>query len=126
MLRSPQLCHPDQSRSPQSMICGVEGPTVETSRGREGRWRSSRNRRRESTKERQEDSVHLVELPTQAKTRLEWATRPNACFGSTSFQIGASYQPTIKEGSNLVSVGPLLVATTNQFFDQYSATSSVS
>ena len=38
-------------------------------------WRLGRNQRHENTKERQEDSVQHQNCPTQAKTRLEWATR---------------------------------------------------
>jgi hypothetical protein len=49
-----------------------------TGHGCEQRWRSSRNRGRETTKERQQDSVRLSNIPTQAKTGLEWATRPPA------------------------------------------------
>ncbi len=51
---------------------------------------------------------------------------PNACSGSTTFQIGAGYQPSVPEGSKTVPVGPLLVATENEFFDQYSSTSTAS
>ncbi len=51
---------------------------------------------------------------------------PIACSGSATFVIGASYQPSVKEGNSVVSVGPILVAATNQFFDQYSITSNVS
>lgn len=51
---------------------------------------------------------------------------PNACSGSTTFTIGAGYQPAVKEGTNVVAVGPLLVGTTNEFFDQYSVTSNQS
>ena len=40
--------------------------------------------------------------------------------------IGAGYQPVVREGGNLVNVGPLLVGTTNQFFDQYSSTNAQS
>jgi hypothetical protein len=43
----------------KAMICGVEGPCVVTSPGCKERWGSSRNRRRETTKERQQDSVRL-------------------------------------------------------------------
>ncbi len=39
-------------------------------------WRSSRNGRRENAKERREDFVQRQNCPTQAKTGLEWATRP--------------------------------------------------
>src|SRR5260370_37282647 len=53
------------------MTYGVEGPCVFVLGER--LWGSRGNRRHESTKERQENSVHC---PTQAKTRLEWATRP--------------------------------------------------
>jgi hypothetical protein len=42
------------------------------------------------------------------------------------FTIGAGYQPAVKEGSNTVPVGPLLVGTANAFFDQYSVTSNQS
>lgn len=37
-----------------------------------------------------------------------------------------SYQPAVKEGNHVVNVGPLLVGATNEFFDQYSATSNYS
>jgi len=50
----------------------------------------------------------------------------NVCSGNTTFTIGAGYQPAVKEGTNTVDVGPLLVGTTNEFFDQYSVTSSES
>ena len=43
------------------------------------RWSSSRNGRRESANERREDSA---QLPTQAKTKLEWA-RPSIAYLST-------------------------------------------
>jgi hypothetical protein len=49
-----------------------------------------------------------------------------ACSGNTVFVIGAGYQPAVHEGNNIVDVGPLLVGTTNEFFDQYSATSNYS
>lgn len=48
-----------------------------------------------------------------------------ACSGSTTFTIGLGYQPstcTAWSGGNCTTytpVGPLLVATTNEFFDQY-------
>src|SRR5712692_9680830 len=38
--------------------------------------RSSRDGRRENANERREDFVQLSIRPTQAKTGLEWATRP--------------------------------------------------
>ena len=56
----------------KAMICGVEGPvlvmpTVPKDAGdRIGI---------DDTKERQGDFVHLQNIPTQAKTGLEWATR---------------------------------------------------
>jgi hypothetical protein len=39
--------------------------------------RSSRNAPHEGGKEGREDSIQLWNFPTQAKTRLEWATRPS-------------------------------------------------
>src|SRR5260370_23852997 len=71
MFRSPQFCHRDRSRSSRAMTYGVEGPCVFVLGER--LWGSRGNRRHESTKERQENSVHCR---TQAKTRLEWGTRP--------------------------------------------------
>ncbi|HUD67276.1 MAG TPA: hypothetical protein VMQ17_22020 [Candidatus Sulfotelmatobacter sp.] len=50
----------------------------------------------------------------------------NVCSGGTTFIVGQGYQPVVKEGSNTVPVGPLLVGTPNEFFDQYSVTSNVS
>jgi hypothetical protein len=41
-----------------------------TSPGCEERWRSSRNRRRETTKERQQDSVRLCTAPLKPKPGL--------------------------------------------------------
>src|SRR5216684_8946586 len=38
--------------------------------------RSSQNGRHENANERREDSVQQSNCPTQAKTGLEWATRP--------------------------------------------------
>src|ERR1035437_8927328 len=38
--------------------------------------RSSQNGRHENANERREDFVQRWNCPTQAKTRLEWATRP--------------------------------------------------
>jgi hypothetical protein len=51
---------------------------------------------------------------------------PTVCSGSVVFTIGAGYQPAVIEGSNIVDVGPLLVGTTNVFFDQYAVTSNQS
>ncbi len=51
---------------------------------------------------------------------------PVVCSGDTTFEIGAGYQPAVLEGGTVVPVGPLLVGTTNEFFDQHTVTSSQS
>jgi len=43
-----------------------------------------------------------------------------------TFTIGQGYQPAVTEGTKVVPVGPLLVGTHNEFFDQYSVTSNFS
>jgi len=56
----------------------------------------------------------------------------NACVGSSTFIIGAGYQPSVCtawSGANCTAhtnVGPLLVATHNQFFDQHTMVSAQS
>jgi hypothetical protein len=54
------------------------------------------------------------------------ASFPNVCSGDSNFEIGAGYQPAILEGGTVVPVGPLLVSTTNEFFDQHTVTWSQS
>jgi hypothetical protein len=39
------------------------------------------------------------------------------------FTIGSGYQPAVVEGGSVVDVGPLLVGTTDEFFDQYTIVS---
>ena len=67
------------------------------------------------------ETVSLVSGTNTCPTGL-----PNACVGSATFQVGASYQPAVKEGNNVVNVDPLLVGTTNEFFDEYAETSNYS
>src|SRR5208282_5294719 len=49
---SPTLSSRPEQITASAVICGVEGSGVVMSAGCEGSWRSSRNRRRETTKER--------------------------------------------------------------------------
>jgi len=49
-----------------------------------------------------------------------------ACSGNTVFIIGEGYQPAVTENGTYVPVGVYLVATTNEFFDQYSVWSNYS
>lgn len=68
----------------------------------------------------------VTETVTSGGTNTCPSGFPTVCSGSTVFTIGEGYQPAVKEGTNTVDVGPLLVGTTNVFFDQYSVTSNQS
>jgi hypothetical protein len=72
------------------------------------------------------DSHEVEEMPGGQGTNTCPSGLPNACTGSTTFQIGVGYQPAVMEGNAKVDVGPLLVGTPNEFFDQYSVTSNQS
>ena len=52
-----------------------------------GGSRSSQNGRHDNANERREDFVHRQNCPTQAKTGLEWGTRPIHSSSSDQYQL---------------------------------------
>ncbi len=69
------------------------------------------------------DGLNIIEAVSGPVTNTCPATFPHACSGNSTFTIAEGYQPVVTENNVLVPVGPLLVGTHNEFFDQYTATS---